>query len=314
MKMIKKLKKLKFPFGIYILLVIFIMVFLAATGGAVSPSHLLNIARTASPLGVAAIGQTIVLLVGGIDLSIGSTISMVNLVMASIMAGNDKNIALALFVSLIISLFIGLVNGVIITKFKMQPFLVTLAVSMIIQGGYYVYTEGIARGSIAPGIRFLSEGWIGKMPIALILWLALWFVFSFILRRTVYGHKLYMTGANLQTAKLSGFHAEAIMISAYILAALLAWFAGVLLSGYVGVASVGIGLDYTLNSIASTVVGGTAFTGGIGSLEGTFPGVLIITLLTSLMTILGIPEAGKFIAQGVVIAVMVAINQMKIKK
>lgn len=308
------LKNSRFPFGIYILLIIFIIAFFIMTGGVVSPSHILNIARTAAPLGVAAIGQTLVLLVGGIDLSVGCTMSMVNLVMASIMVGNNQNTTLALFVSLALSILVGFANGFIITKFKMQPFLVTLAISMIVEGGYYVYTEGIARGSIAPGIRFLSEGWIGAIPIALILWVIIWFLCSFLLRRTVYGHKLYMAGANIQTAKLSGFHAEGLVMSAYILAAILAWFAGVLLSGYVGVASVGIGSDYTLNSIASTVIGGTAFTGGVGSLEGTFPGVLIITLLTSLMTILGIPEAGKFIAQGVVIAVTVAINQLKIRK
>ena len=308
-----RLKYSNFPFGIYGLLLIFLCVFLFSTGGSVSPSHLLNIARSASPLGIAAIGQTLVLLVGGIDLSLGTNISMVNLVIASIMSGSNERIVPAMIISLILCIIIGFVNGYIITKFHMQPFLVTLTVSMIVEGGYYIYTQGIARGSIADGIRFLSEGWIGIIPIALIIWITIWIICSFILRKTTYGHKLYLTGANSEASRLSGFHSNWIIISAYVGSAVLAWIAGIMLSGYIGVASVGIGADYTLNSIAASVIGGAAFTGGIGTLEGTFPGVLIITLLTSFMTIMGIPEAGKFIAQGLVIAVMVAINQMKLK-
>ena len=102
-----------------------------------------------------------------------------------------------------------------------------------------------------------------------------------------------------------------IVISAYVLCSLLAGIGGLLLSAYIGTASTGVGADYTLNSIASSVIGGTSFLGGIGSLEGTFPGVLITNILQSLMTIIGISEAGKFITQGIVIAVMVAINQRK---
>lgn len=303
-----------FPFGIYGLLAAVIVVFLAATQGNVSPAHLLNIARSAAPLGIAAMGQTVILLAGGLDLSLGSTVSMVNLVMASMMNGSREHMAEAVLVSLALCLVIGFLNGFIIVKFQMQPFLVTMAMSVIIQGGYYLYTQGIARGSIAQEIRFLSEGWLGGIPIAVLIWVAIWMVVSFVLHKTTYGRKLYMTGANPAASKLSGFRSDWITISAYVIGALLAGVAGIMLSAYIGVASVDIGTDYTLDSIASSVIGGAAFTGGVGSLEGTFPGVLILTILKSLMTILGISEAGKFICQGVVIAGMVALNQMKAAK
>lgn len=303
-----------FPFGIYALLAAVVLVFLGATQGNVSPTHLLNIARSAAPLGIAAMGQTVILLAGGLDLSLGSTISMVNLVMASMMNGSADNMAEAVIVSMVLCLVIGFLNGFIIVKFRMQPFLVTMAMSVIIQGGYYLYTQGIARGSIADELRFLSEGWLGGIPVAVIIWVAIWIVISFVLHKTTYGRKLYMTGANPAASRLSGFHADRMAISAYVIGALLAGVAGIMLSAYIGVASVDIGTDYTLDSIASSVIGGAAFTGGVGSLEGTFPGVLILTILKSLMTILGISEAGKFICQGVVIAVMVALNQMKAAK
>lgn len=307
----ERLRFSDFPFGVYILLVVVIAAFFVATQGTISPSHLLNIVRQAAPLGVAAMGQTIVLLVGGIDLSVGATMSLVNIVLASVMAGDSRNIPQAVLLSLLLCAAIGFVNGFIVARFRMQPFLVTMAMSMIVEGGYYIYTKGIASGSIAEGFRYISEGWLGILPVAGLIWVALWAVLSLVLHRTVYGRQLYITGGNPATSRLSGFRSQGILISAYVLSSLLAGVAGLLLSAYIGTASTGVGNEYTLNTIAATVIGGTAFSGGVGTLEGTFPGVLIILILQSLMTIMGISEAGKFIMQGVVIAVMVAINQMR---
>lgn len=310
-KLRDKIRFSDFPLGVYLLLAAVIAAFFAATQGTISPSHLLNIVRQAAPLGVAAMGQTIVLLVGGIDLSVGATMSMVNLVAASVMMGDSRNVPAAIAISLGLCLAVGLVNGFIVAHFKMQPFLVTMAMSMVVEGGYYIYTKGIAKGSIATSFRYISEGWLGFVPVAGTIWVALWGILSTVLRRTTYGRRLYITGGNQATSRLSGFCSEGIVISAYVASALLAGVAGLLLSAYIGTASTGVGSDYTLNSIAATVIGGTAFSGGIGSLAGTFPGVLITVILQSMMTIVGISEAGKFITQGIVIAVMVAINQMR---
>lgn len=310
----QKVKYSSFPFGVYVLLIVIITVFLLSTNGKVSPSHLLNIARSAAPLGIVAMGQTIALLVGGIDLSVGATISMVNLVCASIMGGRTERIVPAVLVSLGLCVIIGFVNGIIITKFKMQPFLVTLAVSIIIEGGYYIYTQGIPSGNVPSSFRFIAEGWVGGIPVAVIIWGLFWLVLSVVLHKTVYGRKLYYTGANSLVAKMSGYRSDAIVVSAYVATSVLAGIAGLMLSAYIGVASMGIGTEYTLNSIAASVIGGAAFVGGIGTLEGTFPGVMIIVILQSLMTILGISDAGEYLSQGLVIAVMVAINQWQLKK
>lgn len=306
-----KMRFSDFPYGVYLLLVAVIVAFFIATKGTISPSHLLNIVRQAAPLGVAAMGQTIVLLVGGIDLSVGAVMSMVNLVTASVMVGQSQNILPAVIISLALCVLVGFLNGFIIAHFKMQPFLVTMAMSLIVEGGYYIYTKGIAKGSIADGFRIISEGWVGPLPIAGLIWVALWFLLSLLLRKTTYGRKLYITGGNPAAARLSGYRSESLIISAYVICAVLAGIGGLLLSAYIGTASTGVGMDYTNDTIASTVIGGTSFSGGIGSLEGTFPGVLITVILQSMMTIIGISEAGKFITQGVVIATMVAINQMR---
>ena len=303
----------KAPVGVYVLLLTTIAIFFIVCQGRVSPSHLLNVLRQTAPLGIVAIGQTIVLLMGGIDLSVGAVISLVNILSTSVMNGSTDHILPGVIVSLAACLLVGLINGFIIAKFQMPPFLITMAMSTIIQGGYYVYTKGIPRGSLPASFRAISEGWIGPVPIAGLIWIFVWALFSFILYKTPYGRKFYITGGNPKTAYLSGMSSMAITVSAYVLCSLLAGIAGLILSAFIGVPSTGVGDSYTLNSIASSVIGGTSFSGGIGALEGTFPGVLIMVLLQSTLTILNFPEAGKSISQGLVIAVMVAIN-LRIKK
>lgn len=306
-----KASRIKGAAGVYILLLGTIVMFFLASGGRIAPSHLLNIVRQAAPLGIAAIGQTLVLLMGGIDLSVGAVMSLVNILATSIMAGSNGNVFAGVVVCLGASALTGLLNGLIVTRFKMPPFLITMAMSTVIQGIMYVYTKGVPKGSIPDSFRVISEGWIGLIPVAGLVWVGIWWLCSFVLYKTPFGRKFYITGGNPRTSFLSGFFSGGISVSAYVLCSLMAGAAGLMLSAYIGVPSMGVGDSYTLNTIASAVIGGAAFSGGIGTLEGTFPGVLIMMLLQSMLTILNISEAGKCISQGIVIAVMVAWNQRK---
>jgi ribose transport system permease protein len=300
--------------GVYLLMIFTVAIFLVLSPGSMSASHLIDVFRQAAPLGIVAIAQTLVLLVAGIDLSVGSLITLVNILAAAIMMGNNANIFPAVVFTLFISALVGFVNGFIIVKLKIPAFLVTLSMSMIIEGFYYLYTHGSPKGSIATGFRFISDGWVGLVPIAGVIWVAVWIVFAFLLYKTTFGRKLYTTGGNLQAARLSGYHVDRVVIITYVCCSLLAGISGLLVSAFIGVASIGVGGDYTLNSIASSVIGGTAFTGGIGGLSGTFAGVVIMTFLQSLLTALNIPQAGKYISQGLIIVIMVAINQKRLRK
>ncbi len=302
----------KFPVGVYVLLLAILVIFIAISGSATSPRHVLNVVRQAAPLGLVAIGQTLVLLMSGIDLSVGAVMSMVNIVCASTMSGESANIPLAIVFSLLLSMLIGLINGVIIAQFRMPAFLVTMAMSTIVQGSYFIYTQGSPKGGIADSFRVISDGWVADiLPVALIIWVSVWIVCSLVLYKTSFGRRFYFTGANPRAATLSGLPAKRITISAYVLCSLMAGLAGLILSAFIGVASTGAGDAYTTNSIAATVIGGTSFAGGVGTLEGTFPGVLITSFLQSILTMLNFPEAGKNISQGLIIAVMVAFNLRK---
>jgi ribose transport system permease protein len=300
--------------GVYILLLITILVFLFFSPGSMNSVHMLDVVRQAAPLGIVAIGQTIVLLMAGIDLSVGSLITLVNVIAASMMMGSNQNIAITVIVALAVSMGVGFINGFIIAKIKIPPFLVTLAMSMVLEGVYYLYTQGSPKGNISPAFRVISSGWIGIIPISFIIWVVIWAVFAIFLRKTTLGRKIYTTGGNIQASWLSGIRTDCIVVLTYVMCSLLAGISGLIISAFIGVASLGVGNDYTLNCIAATVIGGTAFTGGIGGLSGTFAGVLIITFLQSLLTALNVPVSGEYISQGLVIAIMVAINQRRLFK
>ncbi len=308
------MQKTKITLGIYALLLLMVIIFIMVSPGSFSPHHLLNNFRQAAPLGIVAIGQTLVLLIGGIDLSVGAVISLTNVMAASMMMGNDANIGGTIAVTLLLAAFIGFVNGYTILKVKIPPFLVTLAMSLVIEGAYMVYTKGSPIGNIAQGFRIISDGWVGPLPVAGILWVVVWGIFAFLLYRVTWGRKVYATGGNTQAAYLAGIKTPQIIVTTYMLSSLLAGMAGLLISAYIGIASSGVGNIYTLNSIAATVIGGTTFAGGAGGLAGTFAGVLIMSLLQSMMTMMNIPEAGKYISQGVIIAVMVTINQRTVRR
>jgi ribose transport system permease protein len=313
MKLQVALQKNRGVLGVYGLLLFVILCSVVMSPGNFSVNHLLNIVRQASPLGIIAIGQTLVLLVAGIDLSVGATISLINVLAASMMMGDNGNIGMTIVLTLLVSMLIGLLNGLAITKIRIPPFLVTLAMSMVIQGVYLVYTKGSPKGSIAPAFRVISDGWWGPIPVASVIWVLIWIVFAFLLYKTVWGRKVFATGGNSRTSRLSGIGVNRIVVAIYMLSGLLAGITGLMISAYIGVASNGVGNIYTLNSIAAVVIGGTAFSGGKGGLAGTFAGVLIMIFLQSLMTAMNISEAGKYISQGIIIAVMVGINQRGIR-
>ncbi|WAH36366.1 ABC transporter permease [Alicyclobacillus dauci] len=311
---LKKSNKSNSVLGVYALLVAFLIVYAIASPQSFTGTHLMDVALQAAPLGVVAIGQTIVLLLAGIDLSVGSVITLTNVILAGVMVGQNGRMGIAVIFALVVAIAIGIINGVAVTKLKIPPFLATLAMGSIVEGIYYVYTKGSPIGNIASGFRWMSNGWfVNILPWAVVIWILIWIIAAFLLYRTSFGRRLYATGGNDRTAWLSGIPTNYIIIGGYVLSSVLASLSGFLISAYIGVASIGVGDPYTLNSVAAAVIGGAAFTGGRGGLSGTFAGVLIMEFLQSLLTALNVSSAGQLISQGIVIVVMVAINQWRSK-
>lgn len=300
--------------GAYVFLLLLLIVRSVLAPGSITAGNLLDLLRQAAPLGLVAIGQTLALLIGGIDLSVAAVITLTNVVAASMMVAGDATIPAALATVVAIAFAIGAVNGLVVTKLRVPPIITTLAMSILLQGGYLLYTRGSPTGRIAPGFRVIAEGWVAGVPWAAIVWGLVLAATGFLLHRTTFGRKLYATGGNPQAAWLSGISRDGITVLAYALCSILAAFAGLMLSAYIGVASTSVGTGYDLSSIAAVVIGGTAFTGGSGGLTGTVGGVLVLTVLQSLLTMMNIGDPGRLVLQGVVIIGMMALYQWQFRR
>lgn len=288
----------------------FAVIALFVISGLISPamfqfSQVLNVLQVAAFLGVLATGQTLTLLIGGIDLSQAGMVTLVNIVSTSLMLGANGNIAEAVLVSLALAAMIGLLNGFVIVVLKVTPLIATLAMNSILFGAALVYTGGAPRGAAAPGFEWIGAGNIFGIPVSMIFWLAIALLVAWATRKTVYGRWLYATGANPTAARLMGVPVTAVTISAYVASAVLAAIGGLLFTAYIGAPSLGIGNQFLLTSIAAVVVGGTALTGGIGSVVATIGGTIFITELNSFTNIVRVTTGTQMVMQGAIIALSV---------
>jgi len=280
--------------------------------GLISPamfqfSQVLNILQVAAFLGVLACGQTLALLIGGIDLSQAGMVTLVNIVSTSIMLGRDGNIAQAVLVSLAIAALVGLVNGVVIVALRVTPLIATLAMNSILFGAALVYTGGAPHGQAAPSFQWIGAGSLFGVPVSMIFWLAIALVVAGVSRKTVYGRWLYAAGANATAARFMGVPVTAIVISTYAASAFFAGVGGLLFTAYIGAPSLGIGNAFLLTSVAAVVVGGTALTGGVGSVIATVGGTIFITELNSFTNVIRVTTGTQMVLQGAIIALSVVL-------
>jgi len=266
-----------------------------------TPRNLVVILKQAAPLGILAVGETIVLLSGGIDLSVASVMATASIFAAGISNGSDEHIWPVILLCLAFSLLVGVGNGLLVTKLGIPPFIATLGMILVVQGIRFVYSGGTPKSLVPPTLRSWGQGSSGPIPNGVIIWLAIVIMAAFVLSRTTFGRRLYAVGGNARVAYLSGVSVGQVKIAAYAICSLLAGIAGLVLVGYVGAADNWLGNGYELNAIAAVVIGGTAFEGGKGSQTGTVAGVLILTVLFTLVLLLQFDESVRRIIKGVAI-------------
>lgn len=275
----------------------------------------INLLKQASGLGIVAIGQTLVILTGGIDLCLGSIITLVHVFTIGSMHGNPALILPVCLAGLAIGGLTGFVNGLGVAKAKIAPLIMTLCSDFILRGLFMIYTKGQPKGILAEPFRNLGRYRLfGMVPLAVIIWLGLSFLFIFIIRRTVFGARVRMIGANARCSYLSGIRNDRIVILVYTLAGFLAAVAALILTMDMSAASLNLGADYAMDSIAATVVGGTLFVGGIGGVEGTISGALIIRLVTALLQKANVVNWAKLIVQSGIILSVVALYTRRVKR
>lgn len=292
---------------VWFAVVILYLVFGLISPGMFKLSQVLNILQVAAFLGTVTIGQTIALLAGGIDLSVSGVVTMTNIVVAAVMNGQPERVFLAVGICLLLAVLVGLVNGILITVARVTPLIVTLATNSILFGAALVYTGGAPHGSVTRGFAQLGQGSLLGFPLSALFWLGLAAVMFWLMQKTVYGRRLYAVGANPQAARQMGVRVNLVLISAYILSSLMACLAGLLLTAYINLPSLGIGTQYQFASVAAAVVGGASLTGGIGSIMGTVGGALFITQLNSFTNMVQVSPGVQFFLQGFIIAASVVL-------
>jgi len=285
-----------------------------------SVGNFLDIARVASIIGIMAVGMTIVILTGGIDLSVGSTFALAGAVTASFIPGSfsdaplvlglDLPVPLAILVGLIVGTMIGFVNGFIIAKSRVEPFIVTLATMAFVRGLTYLFSGGFPTifRPMPPEFEWVGQGNVLGLPTPTIFFALVIAIGVWITRRTTFGRSVYAIGGNEEASRLSGIKVQWVKIQAYSLMGVLAALSGIVLSSRVAAAQPTAGLTYELDVIAGVVIGGTSLLGGRGSIVSTVLGVFILGVISNGFNIVGLPTYYQYVTKGLLLIFAVGLD------
>jgi ribose/xylose/arabinose/galactoside ABC-type transport system permease subunit len=265
-------------------------------------NYLANLLRQATPIGITAVGVTFVMILRGVDLSVGAIISMCVVLSALLMDGKPENLVFALIATCFVGAAIGLANGLLIALGRVSSFILTLGTSIVVYGLVQMTTGGTARGVVSPGFRETLNARIGGVfPVLALCLLAAVAIGLFIQSRTRFGRYLYLIGANPDAARLSALPITAVTVAAYTLSGLFAAFGGLALLARAGVSGTNTGLGYEFDVLAAVVLGGTTFAGGRGGVGGTLAGVLVLFVALNLANVAGLPFATQLAIKGLII-------------
>ena len=270
-------------------------------------SNLLNIAEQATIIAIIAVGMTFVIITGGIDLSVGSVLAFAGVVMATALH-QGVPLPAALLVGLGIGLLCGLVNGLLITIGRLPPFIATLGMMSVARGTALMFTEGRPVSGFSEGFRSLATGEVLHIPTPVIIMVVVYSNAYFVLARTKLGRYTYAIGGNEEAALLSGINVKLYKTMVYGLAGMLSGLAAILLTARLNSAQPIAGMNYELDAIAATVIGGTSLLGGEGTVMGTLIGALIMAVLRNGLNLLGVSSFIQQVVIGSVIIVAVLID------
>ena len=263
--------------------------------------------RLASILGIVTLGQMLVLLGRGFDLSVGAVMGLT----ATIVAQLGSQPALGITLALLAGLAVGALNAGLVVLRGVPPFIATLGALILVSGLRVAYTKGATSGAVRKGLHDFALGDLGPFATPLLLWLGLAVIVAAVLRWSVPGYWLYATGRNPRTARLSGVPVGGVVAATYLVSGLLAGLAGIVQAGYTGYVDQYLGTGVELSSIAAAVIGGTTFAGGEGGVGGTIAGAALLTILVNLVVLLNLGTAMQSIVQGAVLLVAIAIQALR---
>lgn len=276
--------------------------------------NLFNVMKAITFTGVTSVGMTMLIISGGLDLSVGSMIGLGGMVPAALMMRLGVHPALAVFVGLLIGAFSGFTISMIVTHLKINSFIVTLGMLSILRGFAYLISKGSNIFIRSKAILFLGQGYLGSVPFPVIVMLFFVVIGAFFLRYTVLGRQIYAVGGNERAARLAGVQVNKVRLFVFITTSILASFAGIIASGFLGSAEMTAGTGLELDVIAAVIIGGASLNGGKGTVVGSLIGAAIMGVLRNGFILLGLRYEAQIISIGVVIILAVVMDSLRSAK
>lgn len=278
------------------------LVAIALSDAFLDPVYAGNILRQAAPVGIAAIGTTLVMILGCVDLSIGAIISFSAVLCAVLMDGEPRNVPIAIVATLAVSALLGAINGLLVVFNRSSSFILTLGSAVAIYGLTQILSGGTARGIVSPGFREFFNHRIGDvLPVLALALLVLAAMVEVMLRTTRFGRQIYLIGSNREAARLCGLPVAAVTFACYVLSGLFAGLGGIAVLARSGVSSTFTGRGFEFDALAAIVLGGTLFSGGRGTVVGTVAGTLVLFTAFNLVNILGFNYNLQLVLKGAII-------------
>lgn len=298
-------------YGIFLALIIIVLYFTSVSNVFLTPSNLFNVARQVSFLGIAAVGMTFTLLLGGIDLSIGSIISLVNVVCASLMVNHGMSPVMACIISLIMSTLLGFLNGLAIANIGIPPLIVTLCAMTIWEGVAYILSKGLPIFGFPTSFSVIGQGYIGLVPVPVIIMIVVLIIGSIILNKTYFGRYFYAVGGNEDAAFLSGIIVKRVKYLAYTLSGFFAGVAGIVILSRTNSGQALAGKGFEFSVLTAIALGGVSVNGGVGKVFNIVAGVFIIGVLTNGLVIMNVSQYVQLVIKGLVLFTAVAFDMLQ---
>jgi ribose/xylose/arabinose/galactoside ABC-type transport system permease subunit len=294
----------------YFIFVIFIVLVLGLTclkPSFIQPKNLVNILKQASINGILSFGMMFVIVAGGFDMSVGSTIAFTG-ILAALLGRGEYPLIVPLLVAMLAGLLVGILNGVGVAVGDLPPFIMTLGTMTAVRGLALLISDGKPITGISAEYRAVAAGQIAGIPMLAVFLVVVIVICSFVLSKTVYGRRVYACGGNLQAARVAGINTTGIRISTFAIAGLLAGLCGFLMTSRVTIGQPTAAESYEMDAITACVVGGVSMSGGVGKPWGVVVGALLITVIANGLDILGVSSHWQKIVKGVIIVLAVLID------
>ncbi|WP_235543579.1 ABC transporter permease [Phycicoccus sp. Soil803] len=306
-----QMKRFVGDYGIILFFVLIVALLAFTAPNFFTIDNLISVVRQSSIIGIIALGMTFVMITAGIDLSVGSVVGVAGLVFAMLAPRDGTALIVPLIAGMAVGLLVGFLSSALIVWGKLLPFLATLATMAIARTAALVITEGQVVSGLSGPAEWLGSGFVGPIPVPVIIFFALALVCEFVLSRTKFGSHVYAVGGNEESAKKVGISVTRVLFTVYLIGGVMAAIGGVVLTARLNGAAPVAGTGYELQVIAAVVIGGTSLFGGVGTIRGTVLGVLLLGVVMNGMNLLGVSSYYQQGMQGVILVLAVLLNRWK---